>query len=389
MAPRGVAVLGSTGSIGRTTLEVIGTFPDRFRVVALTAHKSVDLLLEQVAEHRPALAVLADGELPNAGLPSTRLAVGWDAVLEAAAHPDVEIVVNGLVGAAGLEPTLAALRAGKRLALANKESLVVGGDLVMQALKEGGAELIPVDSEHSAIFQCLKADSLESVSRIILTASGGPFRDRDPVDLLDVTADEALRHPTWDMGAKITIGSATLVNKALELVEAHTLFGLPYDRIDVVIHPQSIVHSLVEFRDGSVLAQLGHPTMAVPVLYALTYPERFAFNPQRLDLAEVASLSFEAVPAGRFPAFELGRQAGLQGGTATAVFNAANEEAVEAFLAERIRFSEIADIIGTVMAGHQVSDVTTLEVVKGADAWARAEARARVSEITGRTPRIA
>lgn len=389
MGARGVAVLGSTGSIGRTTLEVIGAFPDRFRVVALTAHTSVDPLIEQIHRHRPELAVLADGTPAEPAVAATRLVAGWDAVLEAASHPEVEIVVNGLVGAAGLEPTLVALKAGKRVALANKESLVVGGPLVMRALEEGGGELIPVDSEHSAVFQCLRGTGIESVSRIILTASGGPFKDRDPSGLVGVKPDEALDHPTWNMGAKVTIDSATLVNKALEVIEAHFLFGLPYDRIEVVIHPQSIVHSLVEFRDGSVLAQMGHPTMTVPVLYALTYPERFAFDPPRLDLAEVASLEFEAVPRGRFAAFELGREAALRGGTAPAAFNAASEEAVAAFLAERIRFTEIPEVIGQVLAGHDVREVTTLEVVQRADGWARETAKACVARISNQTPRMA
>ncbi|KPK81351.1 MAG: 1-deoxy-D-xylulose 5-phosphate reductoisomerase [Gemmatimonas sp. SM23_52] len=390
MGARGIAVLGSTGSIGRTTLEVVSAFPDRFKVVALTAHRSADVLLEQARRHRPKLAVLVDGELePPRLLKGTRVATGWDAVLEAASHPDVEIVVNALVGAAGLEPTLRALAAGKRLALANKESLVVGGPLVMRALKENAGELIPVDSEHSAVFQCLAGASLESVRRLVLTASGGPFRDRDPMDLAGVTPDEALRHPTWNMGAKITVDSATLVNKALEVVEAHYLFGIAYEQVDVVIHPQSIVHSLVEFRDGSVLAQLGRPTMALPVLYALTYPERLPFDAPSLDLAQVGTLSFEPVPPGRFPAFELGREAALRGGTAPAVFNAASEGAVAAFLAERLAFNEIPEVIRDVMGGHAVEDVTDLEVVRRADAWAREAARTCVQQRSGKTKRLA
>jgi 1-deoxy-D-xylulose-5-phosphate reductoisomerase len=390
MGARTVAILGSTGSIGKTTLEVISAFPDRYRVVALTANRNVDALLEQVDRFQPELAVLADGAPPSEGRSSTRLAAGWDAVLEAAAHPDVEIVVNGLVGAAGLEPSLLALEGGRRLALANKESLVVGGPLVMQALERGGGELIPVDSEHSAVFQCLEGAAPESVRRVVLTASGGPFRDRDPLDLAAVTPDEALRHPTWSMGAKITIDSATLVNKALEVVEAHFLFGLDYGQVAVVIHPQSIVHSLVEFRDGSVLAQLGYPTMALPVLYALSYPERIevADSPS-LDLAEIGSLDFEPVLEGRFPAFELGREAALRGGTAPAVFNAASEEAVAAFLQERLCYTGIPDVIRGVLDGHEVEDVTELDVVRRVDGWARGMARARVDEIGNKAPRVA
>ncbi len=390
MDARGVAVLGSTGSIGKTTLEVISAFPDRFRVVALTAHRSAEALLEQVREHRPELAVLADGEFSRAvPSPGTRFAAGWEAVLAAATHPEVDIVVNALVGAAGLEPTLEALKVGKRLALANKESLVIGGPLVMQALEDNGGELIPVDSEHSAVFQCLEGAELESVRRIVLTASGGPFRHLDPLDLDGVTPDEALRHPTWDMGAKITVDSATLVNKALEVVEAHYLFRMPYDRVNVVIHPQSIVHSLVEFRDGSVLAQLGHPTMALPVLYALTYPERLPFETPQLDLAEVGALTFEPVPPGRFPAFELGRAAALLGGTAPAVFNAASEEAVAAFLEERVSFNAIAEVIGEVLGEHRVEEVEQLEVVRRADSWAREAARESVARIAKQTQRSA
>ncbi len=297
--------------------------------------------------------------------------------------------MNGLVGAAGLEPSLLALEGGKRLALANKESLVVGGPLVMQALEQGGGELIPVDSEHSAVFQCLEGAAPESVRRVVLTASGGPFRDRDPLDLVAVTPDEALRHPTWNMGAKITIDSATLVNKALEVVEAHFLFGLEYEQVAVVIHPQSIVHSLVEFRDGSVLAQLGYPTMALPVLYALGYPERIEVDGPSLDLAEIGSLNFESVPKGRFPAFELGREAALRGGTAPAAFNAASEEAVAAFLQERLRFTGIPEVIRGVLDAHEVEDVTELEVVRRVDQWAREAARARVDEGGNKAPRLA
>jgi 1-deoxy-D-xylulose-5-phosphate reductoisomerase len=383
MAVRGVAVLGSTGSIGRTTLEVIRAFPDRFRVVALTANRSAGALRSQVDEHRPELAALAEFDRADGSDAERRIVFGREAVLEAATHPNVDIVVNALVGAAGLEPTLAALQAGKRLALANKESLVVGGPLVIEALNRGGGELIPVDSEHSAVFQCLEGAAAGSaVRKIVLTASGGAFRDRALHELTTVSPAEALQHPTWSMGAKITVDSATLVNKALEVVEAHYLFGLPYERVDVVIHRQSIVHSLVEFCDGSVLAQLGHPTMAVPVLYALAYPERLPFHTRSLDLAEVGALTFEPVPLGRYPAFELGRQAALAGGTAPAAFNAASEEAVAAFLGERIPFTAIAGVIEEVLSGHIVEQVTQLEVVQRADGWAREAARSAVNRIT-------
>ncbi len=379
---RGVAILGSTGSIGKTTLDVIAAFPDRFRVVALTANRNVGALRRQIEEFAPEFAVLAENESAGAVAGDARIACGREAVLEAATHPGVDIVVNALVGAAGLEPTLAALEVGKRLALANKESLVVGGPLVIRALERGGGELIPVDSEHSAVFQCLEGARASSVNKIVLTASGGAFRDRELHELGGVSPAEALQHPTWNMGAKITVDSATLVNKALEIVEAHFLFGLPYDKVEVVIHRQSIVHSLVEFRDGSVLAQLGYPTMAVPVLYALTYPERLPLETRSLDLAEVGALTFEPVPAGRYPAFELGRQAALAGGTATAAFNAASEEAVAAFLDERIPFTGIPEVIGEVLSGHTVEEVTHLDVVQRADGWAREAARTAVARMT-------
>jgi 1-deoxy-D-xylulose-5-phosphate reductoisomerase len=342
--------------------------------------------MAQAASHGAELVALADGDASAAATPAgTRLARGMEGVLEAATHPDVEIVVNGLIGAAGLEPTLAALKAGKRLALANKESLVVGGPLVVRALEEGGGELVPVDSEHSAVFQCLQGAEPGSLRRIILTASGGPFRNRNPLDLRDVTPAEALRHPTWSMGSKITVDSATLVNKALEVIEAHFLFDLPYERVDVLIHPQSVVHSLVEFQDGSVLAQLGEPNMALPVLYALTCPERLPFAGPALDLVQVGTLAFEPVPVGRFPAFEAGREAALLGGTAPAAFNAASEEAVQAFLAERLRFTGIPEVIQDVLREHRVEEVADLETVKRADAWARRTARASVKRIVEAT----
>ena len=257
----------------------------------------------------------------------------------------------------------------------------------MRALEESGGELIPVDSEHSAVFQCMQGSRPESVKRLVLTASGGPFRERDPLELAHITPEEALRHPTWDMGAKITIDSATLVNKALEVVEAHFLFGMPYERVDVVIHPQSIVHSLVEFHDGSVLAQLGYPTMAIPVLYALTHPERLPFEVPSLDLAEVGSLSFEAITPGRFPAFELGLRAAESGGTAPAAFNAASEEAVAAFLDGQLPFLGIAEVIGHALDEHEVEEVATLDVVMRADQWARDAARDSARQIASKLHR--
>jgi 1-deoxy-D-xylulose-5-phosphate reductoisomerase len=369
---KGVAILGATGSIGASALAVLSQHPDRFRAVALTANRNAGALRELAARHRPALAVLADdAPLPGGLADGVRWAAGRAALIEAATHPDADVVVNALVGAAGLEPTLAALRAGKRVALANKESLVCGGPLVLQAAREGGGELVPVDSEHSAILQCLPGGRAEHVRRLVLTASGGPFRELPAELLAEVTPADALRHPTWAMGAKVTIDSATLANKALEVIEAHFLFGLPYARIDAVVHPQSIVHSMVEMVDGSVLAQMGFPTMELPVLYALTHPERLPYETRRFDPVAAGALTFEPVDAARFRAFALGVGAGRAGGTAPAVFNAANEVAVAEFLAGRIPFGGIADAVEHALEDAPAEPLETLDDVRRADARAR------------------
>jgi 1-deoxy-D-xylulose-5-phosphate reductoisomerase len=369
---KGVAVLGATGSIGASTLAVLSQHPDRFRAVALTAHRSADALAALVARWQPALAVLADGPVPaNRSSGGTAWRAGRAALLEAATHPDVDVVVNALVGAAGLEPTLAALAAGKRVALANKESLVCGGPLVLQAAERGGGELVPVDSEHSAILQCLCGAAADSVRRLVLTASGGPFRTMDPERLAEVTPADALRHPTWDMGDKVTIDSATMANKALEVIEAHFLFGIAYDDIEAVVHPQSIIHSMVEMVDGSVLAQMGFPTMELPVLYALTHPERLPYATRRFDPVAAGALTFEAVRPDRFPAFGLGVGAGRAGGTAPAVFNAANEVAVAAFLGGRLPFPGIAAAIDAALEGWRGGAAASLDDVLAADLWAR------------------
>jgi 1-deoxy-D-xylulose-5-phosphate reductoisomerase len=284
----------------------------------------------------------------------------------------VRIVVNGIVGAAGLEATLAALRSGKRVALANKETLVMAGELVTRAARDGGGEIVPVDSEHSAVLQCLAGRSAGEVSRLILTASGGPFRNWDPGRIAGATVEEALQHPTWKMGRKITVDSATLVNKALEVIEAHFLFGLEYSQVEVVVHPQSVVHALVEFVDGSVLSQLGFPNMELPILYALTHPRRLSdAGPRRFDALAAGALTFEPVSPARFPAYTLGRAAGVSGGTTPAAFNAANEVAVQLFLEGRIRFGRIAGIIERALTHHDVGDATSLEAVLAADATAR------------------
>lgn len=377
----GIAVLGATGSIGRSALAVIDRHPDRFRVVALTAHRNGKKLAELVARYRPELAVLSEEDALRglASPPPARWLAGREALLEAATHPEVDVVINAVVGAAGLEATLAALHAGKRLALANKESLVVGGPLVLAARETGGGTLVPVDSEHSAILQCLHCARTSDVRRLLLTASGGPFRDWSVDRLRTATPAEALRHPTWAMGAKITVDSATLANKALEVIEAHYLFGVSYDRIDVVIHPQSIIHSMVEFTDGSVLAQMGFPTMELPILYALTYPERLEDSGTRFDPVSAGMLTFQELDPDRFPAFRLGIEAGRAGGTAPAVYNAANEVAVAAFLAEELPFLAIGEVIERVLESHHPAEVDGLASVVEADRWARAEARSIVN----------
>ena len=368
-----IAILGSTGSIGRSTLEVVARHPDRFQVVALAANTRVDALAAQVARFGPRSAVVADerATLP-AGSGTTVWARGRQAMLDLAGRPDVDVVVNAVVGAAGLEPTQVALEAGHRLALANKESLVAGGPLVMRAVGRGGAEIVPIDSEHSAILQCLRGHDRSAVARITLTASGGPFRGRNLDDLWNVRPSEALNHPTWDMGAKITVDSATLANKALEVIEAHYLYGIGYERIGAVVHPQSVVHSFVEFVDGSVLAQLGFPTMELPILYALSYPERVEDAAlQTYDPVRASPLTFEEIDHAAFPLFELGVEAGKRGGCAPAVYNAGNEIAVQAFLEEKIRFPEMADVVSGALDGVGTHEVHEVEDVLAADRAAR------------------
>jgi 1-deoxy-D-xylulose-5-phosphate reductoisomerase len=358
---QGVAVLGSTGSIGTSTLNVLRRHRDRFRLVAITANSNATLLAEQIAEWQPAFAGLVSGAGPAC-------------LIEAALRPDVEIVVNAIVGFAGLEATLAALRAGKRVALANKESLVVAGDLVRAAAEAGGGELVPVDSEHSGVLQCV-AGRKPALRRLILTASGGPFRDWEPERVAAATITEALNHPTWRMGNRITVGSATLANKAMEVIEAHYLFGLPYDRVEVVVHPQSIVHAFVEFADGSVLGQMGFPSMELPILYALTHPERCSDDGVRpFDPVAAGPLTFEPVRREVFRAFHAGVEAGRTGGTAPAAFNAANEVAVEAFLGGRIAFGRISEVIEGVLTLHQPEPAGSLEAVRAADRSARDQA---------------
>jgi len=362
-----VCVLGSTGSIGANTLDVMGRHPDRFEVFALTAHSRIDDLLAQCMQWRPRFAVVATTqhasllqERLHANACRTEVLAGAQALCDMAAHPDVDVVMAAIVGAAGLAPCLAAARSGKRLLLANKEALVVGGGLFMDAIREGGATLLPIDSEHSAIFQCLPEDRatwLSCIDHILLTASGGPLRTRDPATLSRVTPDEACAHPNWVMGRKISVDSATMMNKALEVIEARWLFDLQPEQVRVVIHPQSIVHSMVVYRDNSVLAQMGTPDMRVPIAYGLSFPERIESGASRLDFTAMAQLSFEAPDHARYPGLQLAWDTLRAAPGSTAVLNAANELAVAAFLAGTIRFDQI----------HSVNARTLESVVIAAD----------------------
>jgi 1-deoxy-D-xylulose-5-phosphate reductoisomerase len=376
-----VAILGSTGSIGTQTLQVIDAEPGRYRVVALGAGSSVDLVVEQAERHRPRVVAIADADAARGlaeRLPAgTELVVGDGSLVAAAAEGDV--VVNGVVGFAGLDVTLAALEAGKRLALANKESLIAGGPVVRRARETPGAQLVPVDSEHAAVHQCLRAnDVAERLARVVLTASGGPFRGRTAEDLASVTIEDALAHPTWSMGPKITVDSSTLMNKGLEVIEAHELFDVDYDDIEVVVHPQSIVHSMVEFTDGATIAQLSLPDMRLPIGYALAYPDRIATPFGRIDWAELGRLDFEAPDRAAFPCLDLAYAAGRMGETAPAWLNAANEVAVAAFLAGEIAWHHIPDVCKGVLEGHDGATADSVESVIDADRRAREVARRKV-----------
>jgi 1-deoxy-D-xylulose-5-phosphate reductoisomerase len=377
---RSVAICGSTGSIGTQALDVARAEPDRFDVVALAASTSVDALAEQAREFHPAVVAIGDAERRDeltAVVPAgTEVLAGPAALAEVATRADV--VLNAVVGFAGLPVTLAALQAGKRLALANKESLIAAGPVVQRVRRTPGAELIPVDSEHCAVHQCLAANAggrPERVARLVLTASGGPFRGRRRDDLSSVTVDEALSHPTWAMGPKITVDSSTLMNKGLEVIEAHELFGLPYDEIDVVVHPQSIVHSMVEFTDGATVAQLSLPDMRLPIGYALAWPDRLATPFGRIDWSVLGRLDFEAPDHEAFPCLGLAYEAGRAGGTAPAWLNAANEVAVAAFLDGLIPWLGIADVLSGTLDRHDGSTAGSVDDVVAADATARREAR--------------
>jgi len=370
-----IAILGSTGSIGTQTLDVVRHHPGQFTVEALAGGYNVELLARQIREFRPRLAAVATAEaareltlLAPAG---TRIVYGEEGLIEAAAGTIADIVVTALVGSQGLRPTLAAIEAGKHIGLANKETLVSAGRIVTEAARRQGVALLPIDSEHSAIFQCLNGENRAEISRITLTASGGSFRDKSRAELEGVTVEQALAHPNWSMGAKITVDSATMVNKGLEVIEAHWLFDLPYERIEVLIHPESVIHSYVEFADNSVIAQLGNPDMRIPIQYALTYPQRLATPTAPLDLAAIGKLHFRAMDFERFPCLKLAYACGRQAGTAPTVFNAANEVAVGRFLRGEISFLQIERAIEAAVAAHQPQAQPGLEEIHAADAWAR------------------
>jgi 1-deoxy-D-xylulose-5-phosphate reductoisomerase len=392
---RRITVLGSTGSVGANTLDVIARHPGRFEVFALSAASQVDLMLQQCAQFKPAFAVMADASAgrelarqAQANGLATQVLAGQAALEEMASHESVDTVMAAIVGAAGLAPCLAAARAGKRLLLANKEALVVGGELFLAAMKQGGASLLPIDSEHSAIFQSLPEDAATweaRVEKIILTASGGPFRTREPATLRNVTPEEACAHPNWVMGRKISVDSATMMNKALEVIEARFLFGLAPDRLEVVIHPQSVIHSMVQYRDTSVVAQLGTPDMRVPIAYGLAWPDRVASGAQALDFQTLADMSFESLDSrghrARFPGLALAWETLRAPAGTTAVLNAANEVAVAAFLDRRVRFDQIHQVNVATLEAVTASKPDSLEDLLDLDARSRAAAERAIARL--------
>ncbi len=379
-----ISILGSTGSIGQSTLSIVEKFPDRFKVVALAAGNNVELLEKQVRQFGPTVVAVA-GEQSAARLRTAcsdlhvRVFSGVEGMIQVAAADEAEMIVSAIVGTAGLVPTMAAIRAGKHIALANKEVLVTAGELVVAEARARQISLYPVDSEHSAIFQCLQAGSNDEIRRLILTASGGPFRALSKKELAKVTLAQALKHPNWSMGRKITIDSATLMNKGLEVIEARWLFNIPQDKIKVLVHPQSIIHSMVEYRDGAVVAQLGMPDMKGPIAYALSYPERLADVSPELDLAQVGTLTFEEPDTDRFPCLAYAFDALNAGGTMPAVVSAANEVAVKYFLDQKIGYGHISRVIKSAMDAHRPSPIHTVEDALKADLWARQEAEKTIT----------
>jgi len=388
---KAITLLGSTGSIGTQTLDIVEHHPDKFRLVGIAAGSNVALLAAQVMQFKPEIVAICDErKLPElkaaiASLdPQPIVLAGEDSIAEVARYGDAEAVVTGIVGCAGLLPTLAAIEAGKDIALANKETLIAGGPVVLPMAKKHGVKLLPADSEHSAIFQCLQGVPDKGLRRILLTASGGAFRDWPVEDLPKVTMADAIKHPNWSMGRKITVDSATLMNKGLEVIEAHYLFGMDYDHIDIVIHPQSIIHSLIELQDTSMLAQLGWPDMRLPLLYALSWPERIYTDWQPLDLVKSGDLTFREPDHAKYPCMDLAYAAGRAGGTMTAVLNAANEQAVALFLEEKIHYLEIPKVIEKVCDRHR-SDLNTapnLDDILAVDSWARTAVSEAAANLT-------
>ena len=373
-----IAILGSTGSIGKNALRVIDSLGPQYEVVALSAHSNVELLAEQARRYRPEFVAITNSDYTERlrgfiGDLDIEILAGPDALIEIAELQEVDVLLTAVVGAAGLPAVFAAGRKGKRLAIANKEPLVIAGELLRKEIEKNGGMILPVDSEHSAVFQAMQSGSKEEINKIILTASGGPFRQATAEDIRNVTLEQALAHPVWDMGPKITIDSATMMNKAFEIIEARWLFDIPVEKIEVLIHPESIVHSIVEFVDGSMIAQLGEPDMCLPIQYALTYPARVAGIARALRLEEIGKLTFEKPNLQTFRALSLGYEVVRAGGTAPVVFNAANEAAVEEFLAGRIKFVNIVEIIENCLNRHNVKATVSLEEVLEADAWARRE----------------
>lgn len=372
---KNIAILGSTGSIGVSTLDICRQHPDRFRIVSLAAGRNTDKLVEQIKEFRPRLvSVLTEADYHRVRkqiASSTEVVLGETGAIQVASHSEVDTVLSAIVGAAGLKPTLAAIESGKTLALANKESMVIAGEIMAQKAREKNVKILPVDSEHSAIFQCLNGENLTDVERLILTASGGPFLHTRQEDFSKITKVQALKHPNWDMGAKITIDSATMMNKGLEVMEARWLFGLAVDKIDVVVHPQSIVHSMVEFMDGSVMAQMGEPDMRVPIAYALSYPRRMATGVKRLDLPQREKLTFFAPDLEKFVCLRLAIDVACRGKSYAPVINAANEVAVDLFLQEKIVFNDIARRVENCLEKHDAFALQSIDHVIEADRWAR------------------
>ncbi len=383
---KAISILGSTGSVGVTTLDVVGRFPGRFRVTAMAAGRNLDLFAKQIERFNPELVSVASADLASElrarlGARKIEIVHGLEGAAAVATHPEVRLVMSAMVGAMGLRPTLAAIKAGKDIAFANKEVLVIAGELVTRAVREAGVALLPVDSEHNAIFQCLEGKERAALRRIVLTASGGPFRELAGERFESITVEQALNHPTWRMGSKITIDSATLMNKGLEVIEAQWLFDLRRDQISVVIHPQSVIHSMVEMIDGSVIAEMAVPDMAIPVAYALAYPERLDLaHLPRLSLADCARLTFEEPDLSRFPCLRLAYEALEAGATMPACLNAANEVLVAGFLAGEVRFVDIPRHIEKIMRAHDNASARTLEDLLEVDGWARARAR----ELSGR-----